>query len=429
MRSILSFLIVLIHFAVNAKPIMQYQYCKKTNQHISDTLLIEDMNCFSNILKETDSIHVSMSNLAKSLDIGYITEDKESITKPLMKLSWTNYKLGNYNTSLNYGIKALNRSSETKQFKEKLLEYKNLYKSRLETGDLKGTLSYLKRYDHYKDSILDLQKDISINEILVKYEATKKLQECELLQKENEIQGLRLSKNKQIIISIIGVITLIIILFALIFLQISYKNKIKALELEQKLYRVQINPKFISRSLSIVKKKIINSNALIASTFIADFAKLMRQILENSKEQLISLEKEIQTINYYLNIHKDYGEKKVLCHFLLDEDLDTTEWSIPPMLLHPFLSYAIENELKGERNEVVVSAEHNGGVVSFSVELISENLLFFDNSDVAIISLIKERLNRINKIYNKSIEFDYNKINLNNRSAFSNKVTVKLPEY
>ena len=68
------------------------------------------------------------------------------------------------------------------------------------------------------------------------------------------------------------------------------------LELEQKALRLQMNPHFIFNALNSIQSQIGIDNEQTARYYLAKFSRLMRQILDNSRQATITLEEEVNTL-------------------------------------------------------------------------------------------------------------------------------------
>ncbi|ELR72725.1 two-component sensor histidine kinase [Fulvivirga imtechensis AK7] len=117
--------------------------------------------------------------------------------------------------------------------------------------------------------------------------------------------------------------------------------KRKAFEAEQKALRAQINPHFIFNSLNSINSFILNNDKLIASQYLAKFAGLMRQMLDNSAEVTIALRKEINALASYMAMEALRVENKFDFSITHDPGLDIDKCFISPMLIQPFVENAI----------------------------------------------------------------------------------------
>ncbi|MCC7301602.1 MAG: histidine kinase [Bacteroidia bacterium] len=113
------------------------------------------------------------------------------------------------------------------------------------------------------------------------------------------------------------------------------------LELEQKALRLQMNPHFIFNALNSIQSLISQKDEKTARLYLAKFSKLMRMILDNSRQSSISLLTEIQTLEHYLSIEKFCSDDKFEYSIRCDEHIPKDEIYIPPMLLQPFVENAV----------------------------------------------------------------------------------------
>ena len=154
-----------------------------------------------------------------------------------------------------------------------------------------------------------------------------------------EEQGDR-ERQRIIIWSIISFIGLMIFFVALFQRsRIRFLNNQLSMRLES--LRSQMNPHFISNSLNAIDSLINQGRNEEASEYIIDFSRLCRLILSNSKKDLISLKKEIETLSYYLSLEKLRMRKTLNYSFDLQDDLNLDKIQIPPMLLQPFIENSI----------------------------------------------------------------------------------------
>ncbi len=113
------------------------------------------------------------------------------------------------------------------------------------------------------------------------------------------------------------------------------------IELEQKALRLQMNPHFIFNALNSIQALIGKEDPTTSRYHLSKFSRLMRQVLENSRHSMVSLDQEIQVLEDYLSLEK-FSRKDAFDFVIkLDEDIDPEEEMVPPMVLQPFLENAI----------------------------------------------------------------------------------------
>lgn len=152
--------------------------------------------------------------------------------------------------------------------------------------------------------------------------------------------------------------------------QKRFKAEQEKTKLQQKLLRSQMNPHFIFNSLASIQNSIINEEPMKASKYLARFSKLVRNILDSSVEEFISLEEEVNTIENYLALQKIRFPEKFYYIIEVDENIDQTSINIPPMLAQPFIENSIEHGIKHKKSKgnIKIRFVLNGKLIRFEVE-------------------------------------------------------------
>ena len=112
-------------------------------------------------------------------------------------------------------------------------------------------------------------------------------------------------------------------------------------EVEMKALRSQMNPHFLFNSLNSIKNFITQNKPVEAARHLTTFSKLMRMILSNSKEQLISLEDELEALKIYVKLEAMRFEKAFDFDIKIASEIDATLCYVPPLILQPFVENAI----------------------------------------------------------------------------------------
>ncbi len=121
------------------------------------------------------------------------------------------------------------------------------------------------------------------------------------------------------------------------------------LSLEHKALQLQMNPHFIFNVLNGIKA-MGSSNPQKMNTTVNTFATLLREILNNSRKETITLKQEIITLTHYIEVEKLMSPKPFKYEIEVESDIDEEEILIPPMLIQPFVENAIRHGiLKGPR--------------------------------------------------------------------------------
>jgi hypothetical protein len=144
----------------------------------------------------------------------------------------------------------------------------------------------------------------------------------------------------------------------------------EVVELEQKALRLQMNPHFIFNALNSIQSQIGTDNEQAARYYLAKFSRLMRQILDNSRNASITLEEEANTLENYLLIEKFCNGDRFDYKITIDETIEKDYVKIPPMLLQPFIENAIKHGLKyieGKRGFIEVDFKEKNNLLECSV--------------------------------------------------------------
>lgn len=141
------------------------------------------------------------------------------------------------------------------------------------------------------------------------------------------------------------------------------------LELEQEAARLQMNPHFIFNCLNSIQGFISTNDPFKAKKYLAKFAKLMRLILENAREEFIPLQNEISMLENYLELEKLSTPQPFDFSITCDESIDPERVQIPPMMIQPFVENAIIHGLKKKdgQGSIAVHFRLNGEVLMCTI--------------------------------------------------------------
>jgi len=315
--------------------------------------------------------------------------------------------------------------------------YKNFVELFEGEGDYKKAHFYNNLRAQAEDSIYT-ESNLRITEvILANAENELNLQRIELLKKEKELQESKVQRSLIFTIGL-GALVLIIVFMAIVYVrQNKLRTEQEKTNLQQKLLRSQMNPHFIFNSLSSIQGFIMEQNPKTASRYLSRFATLVRNILDSSAEELVPLDKEISTIENYLELQKARYEDKFEYVIEVDETLETETISIPPMLAQPFIENSIEHGFKHKdsKGNMRIQFGLNGNLIRF--EVIDDGIgrekaieiLHKQNKDHRSMAtdITRERLAILNKKHKKKITLEI--IDLKNDAGLGigTKVVFEIP--
>lgn len=181
---------------------------------------------------------------------------------------------------------------------------------------------------------------------------------------------------------ILAGVILILIIILVIRWKINYvrkKEKEEALlqqrfaQMEMKALRSQMNPHFIFNAINSIQHYVLTNEKELANKYLVKFSQLMRNILDLSKQELISLRDELDTIRLYVDIEALRFNNAFSFKMTIAENVNANDIRLPPLLIQPFVENAIWHGLllkEGDKelninvfqrgSEVIIEIDDNG---------------------------------------------------------------------
>jgi len=235
------------------------------------------------------------------------------------------------------------------------------------------------------------------------------------LEKEKSLKDELITKKNTFNYFLLGSILLLLLLFAFI-VKALYSIKTKNKEIALQSLRREMNPHFIFNSLNSVNQFISENKELEANKYLTSYSNLMRDMMENSNKDFISLDKEVEQLKKYLDLEHLRFQDKFDFEITVDETLDTERVFVPNMIIQPHLENAIWHGLryldkKGFLKlqfrfidgKVVVIIDDNGIGLTKSQELKTINQKVHESRGL---NNTNERIGLLNELYKKNIAFE-----------------------
>ncbi len=105
--------------------------------------------------------------------------------------------------------------------------------------------------------------------------------------------------------------------------------------------RSQMNPHFIFNALNSIKKFVIANEPINAEKYLGKFSKLIRTILDNSRSGMVTVEKEVQLLQLYLDLEQLRFGERLSYSIEVDESINKGDTQIPSMIVQPFVENAM----------------------------------------------------------------------------------------
>lgn len=221
-------------------------------------------------------------------------------------------------------------------------------------------------YKRYSAANSNLKNEENIRNS-VRAEMTFEFDKKEMMQrKESERKALlyheQIKRNNLTVLFVLVLILLLAGMGFLIYNRIQLKKTLtlqkELAEYEQKALHLQMNPHFVFNCLGSISSFIVQNGTDSAIKYLAKFSKLMRLTLEYSKESLIPIDKEIESLQNYLELEQLRFNKKFIFEITKSEAIED-DMALPSLLLQPFVENSIIHGLIPKKDTGKIKVHFN----------------------------------------------------------------------
>ncbi|MBN2777069.1 MAG: tetratricopeptide repeat protein [Bacteroidales bacterium] len=392
---------------------------------------------------DTLSIGISFSNLAQTYyQIGDYQLSEEYFVKAIDIFQKRNDFLWLAKTYKNYGLlkKSDKKLVKSVELLEKSLEFVNKVEYpaiRLEIIDqlwrvYAGAGLYEKsaetfiEYDYLQDSLLNIDKQVEINRLEIKFQTAQKELEIATLLQEKEVAEKRMVRIRFLIILSSLVFISVLIFVAMRSRQLKLVLKNRNMEIKQTLLQKQMDPHFLFNVLTSIQSFVESEDSERASKYLSKFSRLTRNVLNSSVHDRIKLSDEIDLLNNYLSLEQ--MKSNIAFDFKIEvvQNADIDDIEIPPMMIQPFVENAVKHGVKGIKNaEIIVKFQVSDDYVECSVLDngcgIDKNYNADDGHKSLALSIIAERALILKKKWNRELKINFKNVDV------GTKVDIVLP--
>jgi len=217
-------------------------------------------------------------------------------------------------------------------------------------------------------------------------------------------------------------------LLHLVFNQIKERNEIqqnlKASQLTA--LRAQMNPHFIFNALNSIQDFIIQEDKRSANRYLSKFSKLMRNVLDASDKNKITLKKEIEYLELYLSLESLRIDDDFEYIIDIDPSVNPNNILIPSMLLQPYVENALKHGLmhRNGKKKLTLRFSKNCPIAGWE-----KNHLFCEIEDNGVGRTVSRKINEQNgRVYqSKAMSLTQDRIDLLNSSDTS-KLGLKIDD-
>lgn len=292
---------------------------------------------------------LALINMKKGLAASLALGGKKEIGESYAAIGEAFFNLNDLEKALEHalrGKKIADELSLLKTQKDVNLLLSKIYQTKKEYDK---SLASFQLYKSQSDSLFNKKSIVKRTQLEYEYKYKQALDSASIRELQLTKTVVATSKDleksqRNYLWAIIGFLLVSILLGSLVFYQKMKNAKSKTLNavVEQKLLRSQMTPHFIFNSLSVIQGMILNKEEEKSVSYLSKFSKLLRIILENSRDKTVLLTQELAAIENYLALHNLENEAYQYS-ISVDQSIDETLLEVPPMLIQPFVENAIEH--------------------------------------------------------------------------------------
>lgn len=129
--------------------------------------------------------------------------------------------------------------------------------------------------------------------------------------------------------------------------QIQKEEKLKTefnerlAKVEMNALRAQMNPHFVFNCLSSINRFILVNQPDEASNYLTKFSRLIRLILDNSRNENVTLDKELEALRLYIDMEAMRFNNRFTYSIDIEDDIQAEHLEVPPLLIQPYVENAI----------------------------------------------------------------------------------------
>jgi ligand-binding sensor domain-containing protein len=142
-------------------------------------------------------------------------------------------------------------------------------------------------------------------------------------------------------------------------------------EVEMTALRAQMSPHFIFNSLNSIENFMMQNEKRLAVDYLNKFARLIRMILENSRQPVVPIANDMEAMQLYIDLEKLRFEDKFQYITDIDNILLTGDYRVPPLLIQPFVENAIIHGIApGEQKDFYlrISVKYHTDHIQYMIE-------------------------------------------------------------
>ncbi len=383
----------------------------------------------------------AFENYNKAIVVFNSIDDKFGVADTYYSIGDLYFIQGDWNNALTNTNKSLTLAKALNVLEQVQMAEKRLSEIYEKLNQPEKALAHFKQYNRAKDSI-NANENVRNS---VRAEMNFEFEKKEALQKKEQekrevIYNEEAKRHQQ---QIFFVILFVLLLFGIVFLiynRMQLKNNLtlqkELAEYEQKALHLQMNPHFVFNCLGSISSFIVQNGTDSAIKYLSKFSKLMRLTLEYSKESLIPIDKEIESLQNYLELEQLRFNNKFNFSIFKSKEIED-DMALPPLLLQPFVENAIIHGVIPKKelgliairfeihNESLLCTVEDNGIGFQQSKALKENSVVAHKS--MALDITQKRLEMIESVTFQKTSVTMKEIKNNLGDILGTKATLILP--
>jgi len=187
---------------------------------------------------------------------------------------------------------------------------------------------------------------------------------------ESEIKSIKLKIKKAYyqrltfkLVALVVLLLMVALIYTYIFYvkmrEIKKRNSVinELNKFRQRALSAQMNPHFIFNSLNSVQSYILTNDREKSSTYLSKFGKLMRKVLDNSQNPVITLYEELEALKVYVEMELIRFHNCFNFQLKIDDNIKINQIEVPPLIIQPYVENAIHHGLRMKDGEKKLSID------------------------------------------------------------------------
>lgn len=243
-------------------------------------------------------------------------------------------------------------------------------------------LAYLEQVMELKDSVRNKDNQKALFKADLKYaneqrafaDSLRHAQEMAEASTLRTIESLRADRNRNRAIALGGGAALLLLAGGVFFRTDTRRRKAlyerDIARSESAALRAQMNPHFNNNALQAINNYLGEDDLASARKLVTRFARVMRQVLENSSRSEVSLAEDLEVVKGFMQVEEMRTRGKFTFHLEVAPEVDLESVHVPPLVFQPFLENAIWHGImpKNGPGSITMRVQRKGDTLTCEIE-------------------------------------------------------------